>query len=56
VTDRSYISVIDDDGSFPEAIASLVELLGYRVVAFSSRKRFLASPAVERAWCAITDI
>jgi FixJ family two-component response regulator len=56
VSDQTYISIIDDDESFREAISSLVELLGYHVSAFASAEAFLASDAVDSTCCVITDI
>jgi FixJ family two-component response regulator len=56
VSDQTNICIIDDDGPFREAIASLVELLGYRVFAFASAEAFLASDAVDSTHCVITDI
>ncbi|NEW97128.1 response regulator [Rhodopseudomonas sp. BR0G17] len=48
--------MVDDDESFRKALASLVELLGYRVDPFASAEALLASDSLERAACIITDI
>ena len=56
VSNQTYISIIDDDESFRDAISSLVHLLGYRVHAFPTAEAFLTSEMAERTSCVITDI
>ncbi|MFH0297200.1 response regulator [Bradyrhizobium sp. 31Argb] len=50
------ISIVDDDPSMRDALASLIRSLGHDVRAFASAEEFLASHQLERFSCAITDI
>src|SRR5262249_43602156 len=50
------ISVIDDDEDVREALASLIESLGFMVEAFPSAVDFLGSPNVRDTVCLITDV
>jgi FixJ family two-component response regulator len=50
------ISIIDDDPIVREAIADLVQSLGYEAATFESAEQFLASGAVAQTSCLITDL
>jgi FixJ family two-component response regulator len=50
------ISIVDDDESSREAIAGLVDWLGFDVQTFTSAGEFLASPRVADTSCLITDV
>jgi FixJ family two-component response regulator len=50
------ISIIDDDPIVREAIADLVQSLGYEAATFESAEQFLESGAVAQTSCLITDL
>ena len=50
------ISIIDDDPIVREAIADLVQSLGYEAATFESAEQVLASRAVAETSCLITDL
>ena len=50
------ISIIDDDRIVREAIADLVQSLGYEAATFESAEQFLESGAVAQTSCLITDL
>ena len=50
------ISIIDDDALARDGIQELVESLGYKAVSFSSAEHFLASGAIAKTTCLITDL
>jgi FixJ family two-component response regulator len=50
------ISIIDDDPIVREAIADLVQSLGYEAATFESAEQFLESGAVTETSCLITDL
>ena len=50
------ISIIDDDPIVREAIADLVQSLGYEAATFDSAEQFLESGAVAETSCLITDL
>jgi FixJ family two-component response regulator len=53
---KPNIAVIDDDGSVRDAIANLLEALGYSICAFPSGRAFLDSGAAATTTCLIADI
>jgi FixJ family two-component response regulator len=53
---KSVISIIDDDESCREAIAGVMNWLGFGVQTFASAVEFLASPNVAGNSCVITDV
>jgi len=53
---KPNIAVIDDDGPVRDAIASLLEALGYSISAFPSGQAFLDSGAAATATCLIADV
>jgi len=56
VVSQYFISVVDDDESFREAMTSLMRSLGFEVEAFSSAEQFLASPRLGSTSCLIADV
>ena len=54
--DDPVISIIDDDEAARSAVAALVRASGYQALAYKSAESFLASPALARSSCIITDI
>lgn len=55
-TQRSLISVVDDDQSFRDSMRRLLKSLGYSVAAFPSAAEFLASPNLDATACLVSDI
>jgi FixJ family two-component response regulator len=53
---KPNIAVIDDDGPVRDAIANLLEALGYSTSAFPSGRAFLDSGAAETSTCLIADV
>src|SRR5215469_1976905 len=53
---KPLISIVDDDESVREAIAGLMNWLGFDVQTFASAVEFLASPAIGDTSCVITDV
>ena len=53
---KPLISIIDDDESVREAIAGLMNWLGFGVRTFASAIEFLSSPDVAGSSCIIADI
>jgi len=50
------ISIIDNDTLARYGVVALVESLGYKAVSFSSAEHFLASGAIAKTTCLITDL
>jgi FixJ family two-component response regulator len=53
---NSLIAVVDDDAGMCEAIAELLEVLGFETAQFSSAESFLASSAADAFDCLVSDI
>ncbi len=53
---KFLISIVDDDESFRESLASLMRSLGFRVEAFICASDLLASPHLRHTCCLIADI
>jgi len=53
---KPLISIVDDDVSVREAIAGLMNWLGFKAQTFASAVEFLASPDVGANSCVITDV
>jgi FixJ family two-component response regulator len=53
---RATIGVIDDDISSREAIAGLIESLGFAVASFASAVEFLAANVVKQLACIVVDV
>jgi FixJ family two-component response regulator len=56
MSENALISIIDDDALARDGIRELVESLGYKAVSFSSAEHFLASGAIAKTTCLITDV
>jgi len=56
MSDRTLISIVDDDQLFRESMQKLVTLLGYAVEAFPSAAHFLASSFLPETACLVTDV
>src|SRR5471030_2906584 len=55
-TRSPMVSIVDDDQSIREALASLIEAFGFDVELFSSAEEFLGSIHLERTDCLVLDI
>lgn len=53
---KFLISIVDDDESVREALASLMTSLGFEVKKFASAADFLASPNIVHTSCMIADV
>ena len=56
ISTSSLVSIVDDDQSIREALASLIEAFGFDVELFSSAEEFLESITIELTDCLILDI
>ena len=56
MSNRTLISIVDDDEPFRESMRKLVMLLGYTVEAFPSAADFLASRLLPETACLIADV
>src|SRR5262252_7901032 len=56
LSERSLVSVVDDDESVRESLPDLLNELGYAVRAFSSAEAFLSSDCVDETKCLILDV
>jgi len=56
MSQRSLVSVVDDDESVRESLPDLLRQLGFAAQAFSSAEAFLASEAIGETRCLILDI
>ncbi len=55
-SERSLVSVVDDDESVRESLPDLLNEFGYAVRAFSSAETFLSSDCVDKTRCLILDV
>jgi len=55
-SDRSLVSIVDDDESVRESLPDLIREFGYSARAFSSAAEFLASGALDQTRCLVLDI
>ena len=53
---QSLISIVDDDQSVLQSLASLMRSLGYTVAVFASAIDFLESPQLDETACLISDV
>ena len=53
---RSLISVVDDDESVRESLPDLLNEFGFAARAFSSAEAFLSSDCVDKTKCLILDV
>ena len=56
MSNRTLISIVDDDRFFRESMRKLVMLLGYAVEGFPSAGDFLASRLLPQTACLVTDV
>ena len=56
MSERSLISIVDDDPSFGDSMRRLLKSLGYPVAVFVSGAQFLASPELSATTCLVADI
>lgn len=56
MTERSLISIVDDDQSFGASLRRLLKSLDYSVAVFASGAQFLASSQVAATACLIVDV
>src|SRR5712691_9528190 len=56
MTERSLVSIVDDDESVRESLPDLVRQFGFAAEAFSSAEAFLASEVVSETRCLLLDI
>ena len=56
MSNRTLISIVDDDQPFRESMRRLVMLLGYTVEAFPSAADFLASRSLLETACLVADV
>src|SRR5450432_4909920 len=52
----SHITVVDDDASIRESMSSLLRSVGHAVNEFASAEELVASPALDKTDCVITDV
>lgn len=55
-SERSLVSVVDDDESVREALPDLLREFGFASRAFSSAEAFLSSDCVNKTKCLILDV
>jgi FixJ family two-component response regulator len=56
MSNRTLISIVEDDELFRESMRKLVGLLGYSVETFASAGDFLASPLLPETACLVADV
>lgn len=56
MSERSLISIVDDDQSFGDSMRRLLKALDYSVALFPSAAQFLASPQLAATACLVADI
>ena len=56
MSNRTLISIVDDDGPYRDSMRKLIMLLGYTVEAFASAVDFLASPHFPDTACLVADV
>lgn len=56
LSDRSLISIVDDDPSFGDSLRRLLKSLDYAVAVFTSGAQFLASHQLDSTACLVADI
>src|SRR5262245_35541551 len=56
MSNRTLISIVDDDQPFRESMRKLVMLMGYPVEAFPSAADFLASRSLSETACLVADV
>lgn len=56
MSERSLVSIVDDDCSFGDSMRRLLSSLDYAVAVFSSGAQFLASSQLRGTACLVADI
>jgi FixJ family two-component response regulator len=56
LSERSLISIVDDDQSFGDSMRRLLKSLGYAVAVFPSAAEFLSSPKLATTACLVADV
>ena len=56
LSQRSLVSIVDDDPSFGNSMRRLLRSLDYSVAVFPSGEQFLASPQLADTACLVADI
>ena len=56
MSQRSLVSVVDDDESVRESLPDLLRELGFSARAFSSAQEFLSSDYVDQTRCLVLDV
>ena len=56
MSNRTLISIVDDDEPYRDSMRRLIMLLGYTVEAFPSAADFLASRLLPETACLVTDV
>jgi FixJ family two-component response regulator len=56
LSERSLVSIVDDDPSFGDSMRRLLRSLDYSVAVFPSGEQFLASPQLADTACLVADI
>jgi FixJ family two-component response regulator len=56
LSQRSLISIVDDDPRFGDSMRRLLKSLGYSVAVFASGAQFLASSELSATTCLVADI
>jgi FixJ family two-component response regulator len=56
LSERSLISIVDDDQAFRDSLRRLLKSFGYAVEAFPSASDFLSSPKRTATACLVADI
>ncbi|HEY0802221.1 MAG TPA: response regulator [Steroidobacteraceae bacterium] len=56
MSEKSLISIVDDDQAFRDSMGRLLKSLGYAVAVFPSAVELLASPKLAATGCLVADI
>ena len=56
MSEKTLISIVDDDQSFRDSMRRLLKSLGYAVAVFPSAAEFLASPKLAATACLVADV
>jgi FixJ family two-component response regulator len=56
LSERSLISIVDDDQCFRDSMRRLLKSLGYAVAVFPSAADFLESPKLPATACLVADV
>ena len=56
MSNRTLISIVDDDGPYRDSMRKLIMLLGYTVEAFASAADFLRSRHLPDTACLVADV